>query len=28
VIVGRHDGALPGTEYFNALLREYLGIER
>ena len=28
VIVGRHDGALPGTEYFNALLREYLGIVR
>lgn len=28
VIVGRHNGALPSTEYFNALLREYLGIER
>ena len=28
VIKGRHDGALPGTEYFNALLREYLGVER
>jgi thiol-disulfide isomerase/thioredoxin len=28
VITGRHDGALPSTEYFNALLSEYLGIER
>jgi hypothetical protein len=28
VITGRHDGALPSTEYFNALLREYLGIQR
>ena len=28
VITGRHDGALPSTEYFNALLREYLGIDR
>lgn len=28
VIVGRHDGALPSTEYFNALLVEYLGVER
>lgn len=28
VIVGRHDGALPSTEYFNALLSEYLGVER
>jgi len=28
IITGRHDGALPSTEYFNALLSEYLGIER
>lgn len=28
VIVGRHDGALPSTEYFNALLEQYLGINR
>ena len=28
VIVGRHDGALPSTEYFNALLDEYLGVRR
>lgn len=28
VITGRHDGALPSTEYFNALLTEYLGVER
>jgi cytochrome c biogenesis protein CcmG, thiol:disulfide interchange protein DsbE len=28
VIVGRHDGALPSTEYFNALLDEYLGVSR
>lgn len=28
VLVGRHDGALPSTEYFNALLSEYLGVER
>lgn len=28
VIVGRHDGALPNTEYFNELLRQYLGVER
>jgi len=28
VITGRHDGALPSTEYFNALLSEYLGVER
>lgn len=28
VIVGRHDGALPSTEYFNALLEQYLGIDR
>jgi len=28
VITGRHDGALPSTAYFNALLREYLGINR
>lgn len=28
VIVGRHDGALPSTEYFNALLDQYLGVNR
>lgn len=28
VIVGRHDGALPSTEYFNALLEQYLGVSR
>lgn len=28
VIVGRHDGALPSTEYFNALLDQYLGVSR
>lgn len=28
VIVGRHDGALPSTEYFNALLDQYLGVTR
>lgn len=28
VITGRHDGALPSTEYFNALLSEYLGVDR
>lgn len=28
VIVGRHDGALPSTDYFNALLNQYLGVSR
>ena len=28
VIVGRHDGALLSTEYFDALLEQYLGIDR
>ena len=28
VIVGRHDGALFSTEYFDALLEQYLGIDR
>ena len=28
VIVGRHNGALPGTQYFNALLDQYLGVRR
>lgn len=28
VIVGRHNGALPSTEYFNALLDQYLGVRR
>jgi cytochrome c biogenesis protein CcmG/thiol:disulfide interchange protein DsbE len=28
VIVGRHNGALPSTEYFNALLEQYLGVRR
>lgn len=28
VIVGRHDGALPSTEYFDALVEQYLGIRR
>lgn len=28
VIVGRHDGVLPSTEYFNALVNEYFGISR
>lgn len=28
VIVGRHNGALPSTEYFDALMNEYLGVER
>ena len=28
VIVGRHDGALPSTAYFNALLDQYLGVSR
>jgi cytochrome c biogenesis protein CcmG, thiol:disulfide interchange protein DsbE len=28
VIVGRHDGALPSTQYFNALLEQYLGVSR
>ncbi len=28
VIVGRHNGALPSTEYFNALLEQYLGVLR
>lgn len=28
VIVGRHNGALPNTAYFDALMSEYLGVER
>ena len=28
VIVGRHNGALPSTQYFNALLDQYLGVRR
>lgn len=28
VIVGRHDGVLPSSEYFNSLLAEYFGIRR
>jgi cytochrome c biogenesis protein CcmG/thiol:disulfide interchange protein DsbE len=28
VIVGRHDGAIVSTEYFNALLKQYLGVTR
>ena len=28
VIVGRHDGVLPSTEYFNSLVNEYFGIRR
>jgi cytochrome c biogenesis protein CcmG/thiol:disulfide interchange protein DsbE len=28
VIMGRHDGALPSTDYFNELLDQYLGVRR
>lgn len=28
VIMGRHDGALPSTDYFNSLLDRYLGVRR
>ena len=28
VVVGRHDGVLPSTQYFDSLLNEYLGIRR
>lgn len=28
VIVGRHDGVLPSTEYLNSLVNEYFGISR
>lgn len=28
VIVGRHDGALPSTAYFDALLEQYFGVTR
>jgi len=28
VVVGRHNGALPSTDYFSALLDQYLGVRR